>query len=121
LNFQVKSLDAELESLRKTGEQQRNRQQVARTAPLQTPGDFRAAAGTTNNGRIDETTGLGLHVWEGLDGYMVVRSVLPNGASGKSGLIHEGDAIISLDGVDMRGKVSIYIDRCFFSAQMNIV
>jgi hypothetical protein len=45
---------------------------------------------------------------------MVVRSVLPNGASGRSGLIHEGDAILSLDGVDMRGKVRFYIDMWLF-------
>lgn len=84
----VKSLDAELA-------RQRNQQ-----------------AGQQPRSSAAEQTGLGLHVWEGADGYMVVKSVVPNGACAKSGLVHEGDAIISLDGIDMRGKVVIPINSC---------
>jgi hypothetical protein len=47
---------------------------------------------------------------------MVVRSVLPNGASGRSGLIHEGDTILSLDGIDMRGKVTCFCLQVLFSS-----
>lgn len=93
----VKTLDAELDQLRRTGEQH--------LARLHSGWQPLAAVNNRPAARQEEQTGLGLHVFEGPDGYMMVKSVVPDGACSRSGQIHDGDSILSLDGIDVRGKV----------------